>query len=60
MMQDHFQRWMPMALFLLVATLAVTQHIKAAVRTPCRRTLGICQPDTQPPPCQPIICPDTR
>ncbi|MCY3549914.1 MAG: hypothetical protein OXH39_05585 [Candidatus Poribacteria bacterium] len=52
-------RWIPIVILLLVATLSFAQHFKDATQTPCRPTPEICHPRTQPPPCQPFICPDT-
>ena len=57
-MQERILRWVPIALFLLMATLSFARHLKNAAQTPCRRSLEICQPKQEPPPCQPLTCPD--
>ena len=57
-MRKHVLRWIPIALFLLMATLSFARHLKNATQTPCRPSPEICQPSQQPPPCQPLTCPD--
>ena len=56
-MKTRLLRWVPIALFLFVATLSVARYIAAAAQSPCRPTPEICHPQIQPPPCQPITCP---
>ena len=58
-MKTRLLRWVPIALFFVVATLSVALHLTRAAHEPCRPTPEICRPETQPPPCQPFICPDT-
>ena len=55
-MRKHVLRWIPIALFLLMATLSFARHLKNAMQTPCRRSSEICHPHTSPP-CE-YICPD--
>ena len=57
-MKTRLLRWVPIALFFLVATLSVALHLTRAVSEPCRPTPEVCIPETQPPPCQPLTCPD--
>ena len=58
-MKTHLLRWIPpIALFLFVATISVALHLTRAVHEPCRPNPEICQPRTQPLPCQPITCPE--
>ncbi|MDE0467168.1 MAG: hypothetical protein OYL97_08925 [Candidatus Poribacteria bacterium] len=52
-MKTHLLRWGPIALFFVVATLSVALHLTRAAHEPCRPT-----PEIQPPPCQPLTCPD--
>ena len=61
-MKTYLLRWVPIALFFIVATLSFALRLTRAAHEPCRPTPEICQPYTQPPPCQPILCPevDTR
>ena len=47
-MKTHVLRWVPIALFLFVATLSVRQHLRDAAQTLCRPTPNLCQPDTAP------------
>ncbi|MCY3548882.1 MAG: hypothetical protein OXH39_00360 [Candidatus Poribacteria bacterium] len=56
-MKTRLLRWVPIALFFVVATLSVALHFTRAVHEPCRPTPEICHPRIQPP-CQPITCPD--
>ena len=56
-MKTRLLRWVPIALFLFVATLSVALHRTRAVPEPCRPFPEFCIPETQPPPCQ-YICPD--
>ena len=58
-MKTRLLRWVPIALFFLVATLSVALHFTRAVPEPCRPTPEICHPRIQPPPCQPLTCPDS-
>ena len=57
-MKTRLLRWIPIALFFLVATLSVALHLTRAADEPCRPFPEICHPEIQPPPCQPITCPD--
>ena len=58
-MKTHLLRWVSIALFLFVAVIGfLRKPIAAAPQFPCRPTPNLCQPDTQPPPCQPITCPN--
>lgn len=59
-MRKQVLRWIPIALFLFMATLSFARHLKNAVQTPCRRSPEICYPKPIPP-CE-YICPnaDTR
>ena len=57
-MKTRLLRWVPIALFFLVATLSVALHLTRAAHEPCRPTSEICHPEIQPPPCQPTTCPD--
>ena len=57
-MQDRVLRWIPVVLFLLLAMLGYAVRAKNAAQTPCRRSPEICQPQQEPPPCQPMLCPD--
>ena len=58
-MKTRLLRWVPIALFFLVATLSVALHLTRAADEPCRLTPEICHPQIQPPPCQPLTCPAT-
>lgn len=49
------KNWLPISV-LLVATITVALQFTSATQTPCRRPPLICQPETQPPPCE-SICP---
>ena len=57
-MKTHLLRWVPIALFLPVATISIALRLTRAAREPCRPNPEICQPRIQPPPCQPITCPN--
>ncbi|MDE0465970.1 MAG: hypothetical protein OYL97_02845 [Candidatus Poribacteria bacterium] len=57
-MKTRLLRWVPIALFFLVATLSVALHLTLAAHESCRQTPEICHPQIQPPPCQPVTCPD--
>ena len=57
-MRKHVLRWIPIALFLLMATISFARHLKSAAETPCHRSPEICQPAQQLPPCQLLTCPD--
>ena len=57
-MKTCLLRWVPIALFFLVATINVALHRTRAAHEPYRPTLEICHPRIQPLPCQPITCPD--
>ena len=58
-MLKYAKHWLLIALFLLLATLGYTVRAKDALQSPCRPSLPqLCHPDTQPPLCQPFICPD--
>lgn len=59
LMRDTLKRWiLPIVLFLGVATLGYG-HLKTNVpASPCRQTLVMCSPETQPL-CQPNVCQDT-
>ena len=59
-MKTRLLRWVPIALFFLVATLSVALHLTRAADEPCRPFPEFCIPEIQPPPCQPIICPNTE
>ena len=57
-MNTHLLRWVPIALFLVVALIGFSRKpITAAPQFPCYPTPDLCQPDTQPPPCE-YLCPD--
>ena len=56
-MKTRLLRWVPIALFFVVATLSVALHRTRAAPQPCRPFPEVCIPETQPP-CQPITCPD--
>lgn len=59
-MQTHTKRWIPITIFLLLATLGYTLQLRSsAPQTPCRPFSEMCQPERQPPQCQPMLCPDT-
>ena len=53
-MKTRLLRWVPIALFLFVATLSVALHLTRAAHEPCRPIPEICHPRIQPPLCQPI------
>ena len=57
-MKTHLLRWVPIALFLVVATISVALHLTRAAHEPCCSTPDLCQPYKQTPPCQPITCSD--
>ena len=58
-MLKYAKHWLLIALFLFLATLGYTVRAKDALQPPCRPSLPqLCHPDTQPPLCQPLICPD--
>ena len=57
-MQERVLRWIPVVLFLLLATFGYAVRAKNAAQTPCRRSSEICQPKPITPPCPLIICPD--
>lgn len=57
-MRVHVLRWIPVVLFLLLAMFGYAVRAKNAAQTPCRPSPEICQPQQEPPPCQPILCPD--
>ena len=56
-MRKHVLRWIPIALFLLMATISFARHLKNTTQTPCRLFPNVCQPNPQTPPCE-YICPD--
>lgn len=58
-MKTRRLRWVPIALFFLVATLSVALHLTRAAHEPCRPFPEICHPRIQPP-CQPLTCPDAE
>ena len=51
-------RWMLIAILFIVVTFAVTRHATQTPNQACRPFPKFCQPETHPPPCQPLICPD--
>ncbi|MCY3549177.1 MAG: hypothetical protein OXH39_01865 [Candidatus Poribacteria bacterium] len=57
-MKTRLLRWVPIALFFVVATFSIALHLARATDEPCRPFPEICHPEIQPPPCQPITCPD--
>ena len=57
-MKTRLLRWVPIALFFLVATLNVALHLTRAAHEPCRPPPEICHPRIQRPLCQSITCPD--
>ena len=57
-MKTRLLRWVPIALFFLMATISFALHLTRAVPEPCRLFPEVCIPETQPPPCQPIMCLD--
>ena len=57
-MKTRLLRWVPIALFLFVATISFALHLTRAAPEPCRPFPEFCIPETQPPPCQPLTCPD--
>ena len=56
-MRKQWKRCLPLAILLLLATLAAALHAKQTPQTPCRPNPEICQPKQETPPCQ-YICPD--
>ncbi len=58
-MKTRLLRWVPIALFFVVATLSVALHLTRAVHDPCRPFPEFCIPETQPSLCQLLTCPDT-
>ena len=52
-MKTRLLRWVPIALFFVVATFSIALHLTRAAHEPCRSF-----PETQPPLCQPLTCPD--
>lgn len=60
-MKTRLLRWVPpIALFFVMATLNFALHLTRAEHEPCRPFPEICHPQKQPPPCQPITCPDAE
>ena len=59
-MQERILRWIPVVLFLLLATFGYAVRAKNATQTPCRPNPEICQPKQETPPCQPLTCPDAN
>ena len=59
-MKTHLLRWVPIALFFVVATLNVALHLTRAAYESCHPIPEICHPEIQPPPCQPITYPDAE
>jgi len=57
-MRERVLRWLPIALFLLLAMLGYAVRAKNAAQTPCRPNSEICQPKPITPPCPLITCPD--
>ena len=58
-MKIRLLRWVPIALFLVVALIGfLRKPITTASQFPCRPIPEICHPEIQPPRCQPITCPD--
>ncbi len=53
-MKTRLLRWVPIALFLFVATLSVALHLTRAAHEPCRPPPDLYQPYKQTPPCQPL------
>lgn len=56
-MRKHFLLWVPIVVLLLMVTFVFTLHTIHATTAPCRPNPEMCQPETQPPPCQ-YLCPD--
>ena len=57
-MRERVLRWIPVVLFLLLATFGYAVRVKSAAQTPCRPSPEICQPQQEPSPCPLITCPD--
>lgn len=57
-MRKYIRRCLPLVLLLLLATLGYALRATRATPTPCRLFPKVCQLEKQPPPCQPILCPD--
>ena len=57
-MKTPVWQWYLLASLLLLASVAFTLHAKQTLQTPCRPFPEVCQPHTQPPLCQPMLCPD--
>ena len=49
-MRKHTQRWILIALLLLMATIGSALHVKDAAQAPCRPTPKVCHPSQHPPP----------
>ncbi|MCY3553644.1 MAG: hypothetical protein OXH39_24585 [Candidatus Poribacteria bacterium] len=59
-MKTRLLRWVPIELFLFVATISFARYIAAAAQSPCRPTPEICHPRIQPLLCQSTTCPDAE
>ncbi len=57
-MKTRLLRWVPIALFFVVATFSIALHLTRAAHEPCRSFPEFCIPETQPRLCQPLTCPD--
>ena len=57
-MKKHVTRGVSIVLLLMLIMFSSTICAKGTSQVPCRPVPEVCHPETESPPCPPLLCPD--